>query len=134
MQLVSLENLDVLLSEYCLHIEVCSICTTRLIILDSKKSVLVTNMLPKIACQYCTVQEVAARYLVSELRNICFYCQPFKFYAKVLNKNTEVFVSTPNPSAEQEPRQRVHAVKDLIKQLPKPNQDTMQVLFRHLKR
>lgn len=37
-------------------------------------------------------------------------------------------------STEQEPRQRVHAVKDLIKQLPKPNQDTMQVLFRHLKR
>ncbi|KAM9287696.1 rho GTPase-activating protein 12 isoform 9-T9 [Cariama cristata] len=35
---------------------------------------------------------------------------------------------------KQEPRQRVHAVKDLIKQLPKPNQDTMQVLFRHLKR
>ncbi|XP_023607977.1 rho GTPase-activating protein 12 isoform X5 [Myotis lucifugus] len=35
---------------------------------------------------------------------------------------------------EQEPRQRVTAVKDLIKQLPKPNQDTMQILFRHLKR
>ncbi|XP_075778770.1 rho GTPase-activating protein 12 isoform X5 [Pelodiscus sinensis] len=35
---------------------------------------------------------------------------------------------------KQEPRQRVHAVKDLIKQLPKPNQDTMQILFRHLKR
>ncbi|KAM6338953.1 rho GTPase-activating protein 12 isoform 7-T7 [Podargus strigoides] len=35
---------------------------------------------------------------------------------------------------KQEPRQRVHAVKDLIKQLPKPNQDTMQLLFRHLKR
>uniref|UniRef100_A0A7M4EJI1 Rho GTPase activating protein 12 n=1 Tax=Crocodylus porosus TaxID=8502 RepID=A0A7M4EJI1_CROPO len=35
---------------------------------------------------------------------------------------------------KQEPRQRVHAVKDLIKQLPKPNQDTMQVLFKHLKR
>ncbi|XP_005040694.1 PREDICTED: rho GTPase-activating protein 12 isoform X7 [Ficedula albicollis] len=35
---------------------------------------------------------------------------------------------------KQEPRQRVPAVKDLIKQLPKPNQDTMQVLFRHLKR
>ncbi|KAM6412454.1 LOW QUALITY PROTEIN: rho GTPase-activating protein 12 [Pluvialis apricaria] len=35
---------------------------------------------------------------------------------------------------EQEPRQRVHAVKELIKQLPKPNQYTMQVLFRHLKR
>ncbi|XP_010393235.1 rho GTPase-activating protein 12 isoform X8 [Corvus cornix cornix] len=35
---------------------------------------------------------------------------------------------------KQEPRQRVSAVKDLIKQLPKPNQDTMQVLFRHLKR
>ncbi|XP_041343740.1 rho GTPase-activating protein 12 isoform X7 [Pyrgilauda ruficollis] len=35
---------------------------------------------------------------------------------------------------KQDPRQRVPAVKDLIKQLPKPNQDTMQVLFRHLKR
>ncbi|XP_077008401.1 rho GTPase-activating protein 12 isoform X2 [Tamandua tetradactyla] len=35
---------------------------------------------------------------------------------------------------KQEPRQRVVAVKDLIKQLPKPNQDTMQILFRHLKR
>ncbi|KAM9163937.1 rho GTPase-activating protein 12 isoform 7-T7 [Pangshura tecta] len=35
---------------------------------------------------------------------------------------------------KQEPRQRVHAVKDLIKLLPKPNQDTMQILFRHLKR
>ncbi|XP_049633120.1 rho GTPase-activating protein 12 isoform X2 [Suncus etruscus] len=35
---------------------------------------------------------------------------------------------------KQEPRQRVSAVKDLIKQLPKPNQETMQVLFRHLKR
>ncbi|XP_074214480.1 rho GTPase-activating protein 12 isoform X2 [Camelus bactrianus] len=35
---------------------------------------------------------------------------------------------------KQEPRQRVSAVKDLIRQLPKPNQDTMQVLFRHLKR
>nr|XP_036866252.1 rho GTPase-activating protein 12 isoform X9 [Manis javanica] len=35
---------------------------------------------------------------------------------------------------KQEPRQRVPAVKDLIKQLPKPYQDTMHVLFRHLKR
>ncbi|XP_020920460.1 rho GTPase-activating protein 12 isoform X12 [Sus scrofa] len=35
---------------------------------------------------------------------------------------------------KQEPRQRVSAVKDLIRQLPKPNQDTMQILFRHLKR
>ncbi|XP_054847298.1 rho GTPase-activating protein 12 isoform X4 [Eublepharis macularius] len=35
---------------------------------------------------------------------------------------------------KQEPRQRVPAVRELIKQLPKPNQDTMQVLFRHLKR
>ncbi|XP_060752754.1 rho GTPase-activating protein 12b isoform X5 [Tachysurus vachellii] len=31
-------------------------------------------------------------------------------------------------------KQRVQAIKDLIKQLPKPNQETMQVLFRHLKR
>ncbi|XP_007536530.1 rho GTPase-activating protein 12 isoform X1 [Erinaceus europaeus] len=37
-------------------------------------------------------------------------------------------------AVKQEPRQRVTAVKDLIKQLPKPNQDTMQILFRHLKR
>ncbi|XP_060236617.1 rho GTPase-activating protein 12 isoform X6 [Meriones unguiculatus] len=35
---------------------------------------------------------------------------------------------------KQEPRQRVPAVKDLIRQLPKPNQDTMQILFRHLRR
>ncbi|XP_031220781.1 rho GTPase-activating protein 12 isoform X3 [Mastomys coucha] len=35
---------------------------------------------------------------------------------------------------KQEPRQRVAAVKDLIRQLPKPNQDTMQILFRHLKK
>ncbi|XP_064224562.1 rho GTPase-activating protein 12 isoform X5 [Aotus nancymaae] len=35
---------------------------------------------------------------------------------------------------KQEPRQRVTAVKDLIRQLPKPNQDTMQILFRHLRR
>nr|XP_020656426.1 rho GTPase-activating protein 12 isoform X5 [Pogona vitticeps] len=35
---------------------------------------------------------------------------------------------------KQEPRQRVQAVRELIKQLPKPNQDTMQVLFKHLKR
>ncbi|XP_046709892.1 rho GTPase-activating protein 12b isoform X11 [Silurus meridionalis] len=31
-------------------------------------------------------------------------------------------------------KQRVQAIKELIKQLPKPNQETMQVLFRHLKR
>ncbi|XP_029109473.1 rho GTPase-activating protein 12b isoform X1 [Scleropages formosus] len=31
-------------------------------------------------------------------------------------------------------RQRVHSIKDLIKQLPKPNQDTMQALFRHLRK
>ncbi|XP_060796108.1 rho GTPase-activating protein 12b isoform X5 [Neoarius graeffei] len=31
-------------------------------------------------------------------------------------------------------KQRLQAIKDLIKQLPKPNQETMQVLFRHLKR
>ncbi|XP_039200028.1 rho GTPase-activating protein 12 isoform X3 [Crotalus tigris] len=35
---------------------------------------------------------------------------------------------------KQEPRQRVQAVKELIKQLPKPNHDTMQVLFRHLRK
>ncbi|XP_026132118.1 rho GTPase-activating protein 12b isoform X4 [Carassius auratus] len=31
-------------------------------------------------------------------------------------------------------KQRVQSIKDLIKQLPKPNQETMKVLFRHLKR
>ncbi|KAJ8279201.1 hypothetical protein COCON_G00062670 [Conger conger] len=30
-------------------------------------------------------------------------------------------------------KQRVHSIKDLIKQLPKPNHDTMQVLFKHLR-
>uniref|UniRef100_A0A8C2GR68 Rho GTPase activating protein 12b n=1 Tax=Cyprinus carpio TaxID=7962 RepID=A0A8C2GR68_CYPCA len=30
-------------------------------------------------------------------------------------------------------KQRVQSIKDLIKQLPKPNQETMKVLFRHLK-
>ncbi|NP_001080790.1 rho GTPase activating protein 12 S homeolog isoform X4 [Xenopus laevis] len=35
---------------------------------------------------------------------------------------------------KQEPKLRVQAVKDLIKQLPKPNHDTMQVLFKHLKK
>ncbi|XP_040208561.1 rho GTPase-activating protein 12 isoform X6 [Rana temporaria] len=34
---------------------------------------------------------------------------------------------------KQEPKLRVPAVRDLIKQLPKPNQDTMQALFKHLK-
>uniref|UniRef100_A0A8C2DIG9 Rho GTPase activating protein 12b n=1 Tax=Cyprinus carpio TaxID=7962 RepID=A0A8C2DIG9_CYPCA len=31
-------------------------------------------------------------------------------------------------------KQRVQSIKDLIKQLPKPNQETMKVLFKHLKR
>lgn len=31
-------------------------------------------------------------------------------------------------------KQRVNAIKDLIKKLPKPNHDTMQVLFKHLRR
>uniref|UniRef100_A0A3B3CYL6 Rho GTPase activating protein 12 n=1 Tax=Oryzias melastigma TaxID=30732 RepID=A0A3B3CYL6_ORYME len=34
----------------------------------------------------------------------------------------------------QEYRQRVQAIKDLVKQLPKPNHDTMQTLFKHLRR
>ncbi|KAM9307968.1 rho GTPase-activating protein 12 [Gastrophryne carolinensis] len=34
---------------------------------------------------------------------------------------------------KQEPKLRVQAVRDLIKQLPKPNHDTMQMLFKHLK-
>ncbi|KAE8595861.1 hypothetical protein XENTR_v10015893 [Xenopus tropicalis] len=35
---------------------------------------------------------------------------------------------------KQEPKLRVQAIKDLIKQLPKPNHDTMQALFKHLKK
>ncbi|KAG8443327.1 hypothetical protein GDO86_011933 [Hymenochirus boettgeri] len=35
---------------------------------------------------------------------------------------------------KQDPKLRVQGVKDLIKQLPKPNQDTMQALFKHLKK
>lgn len=31
-------------------------------------------------------------------------------------------------------KQRVNTVKDLIKKMPKPNQDTMQILFKHLRR
>ncbi|XP_051980980.1 rho GTPase-activating protein 12-like isoform X5 [Xyrauchen texanus] len=31
-------------------------------------------------------------------------------------------------------KQRVQSIKDLIKQLPKPNHETMKVLFKHLKR
>ncbi|KAM9331845.1 rho GTPase-activating protein 12b isoform 4-T4 [Pholidichthys leucotaenia] len=31
-------------------------------------------------------------------------------------------------------KQRVNSVRDLIKKLPKPNHDTMQVLFKHLRR
>ncbi|XP_071217101.1 rho GTPase-activating protein 12-like isoform X4 [Salvelinus alpinus] len=31
-------------------------------------------------------------------------------------------------------KQRVQAIKERVKQLPKPNQDTMQVLFKHLRR
>ncbi|XP_052467482.1 rho GTPase-activating protein 12 isoform X4 [Carassius gibelio] len=31
-------------------------------------------------------------------------------------------------------KQRVQSIKDLLKQLPKPNQETMKVLFKHLKR
>ncbi|XP_041717946.1 rho GTPase-activating protein 12-like isoform X2 [Coregonus clupeaformis] len=31
-------------------------------------------------------------------------------------------------------KQRVNVIKDLIKQLPKPNHDTMQCLFKHLRR
>ncbi|XP_077347193.1 rho GTPase-activating protein 12 isoform X1 [Lithobates pipiens] len=36
-------------------------------------------------------------------------------------------------AVKQEPKLRVQACRDLIKQLPKPNQDTMQALFKHLK-
>lgn len=31
-----------------------------------------------------------------------------------------------------EPKQKVEAVKKLIQQLPKPNHDTMKLLFSHL--
>ncbi|XP_066573881.1 rho GTPase-activating protein 12b isoform X12 [Amia ocellicauda] len=31
-------------------------------------------------------------------------------------------------------KQRVHSIKDLINQLPKPNHDTMQALFKHLRK
>uniref|UniRef100_A0A3P9KEN3 Rho GTPase activating protein 12a n=1 Tax=Oryzias latipes TaxID=8090 RepID=A0A3P9KEN3_ORYLA len=31
-------------------------------------------------------------------------------------------------------RQRVQAIKDLVRQLPKPNHDTMQALFKHLRK
>uniref|UniRef100_A0AAX7TBS6 Rho GTPase activating protein 12 n=1 Tax=Astatotilapia calliptera TaxID=8154 RepID=A0AAX7TBS6_ASTCA len=31
-------------------------------------------------------------------------------------------------------KQRVNSIKDLIKKLPKPNHDTMQILFKHLRR
>ncbi|XP_007520134.1 rho GTPase-activating protein 12-like [Erinaceus europaeus] len=44
------------------------------------------------------------------------------------------FVNSVKQEPRQQLRQRVIAVKDLIKQLPKPNQDTMQILFRQLKR
>ncbi|XP_075993661.1 rho GTPase-activating protein 12-like isoform X6 [Genypterus blacodes] len=31
-------------------------------------------------------------------------------------------------------KQKFHSIKDLVRQLPKPNHDTMQVLFKHLRR
>lgn len=31
-------------------------------------------------------------------------------------------------------KHRVQAIKDLVKQLPKPNHDTMQALFKHLRK
>lgn len=31
-------------------------------------------------------------------------------------------------------RQRVLSIRDLVKQLPKPNHDTMQALFKHLRK
>ena len=31
-------------------------------------------------------------------------------------------------------KQRVQTIKDLVRQLPRPNQDTMQVLFKHLRK
>lgn len=31
-------------------------------------------------------------------------------------------------------KHRVQAIKDLVKQLPRPNHDTMQALFKHLRK
>lgn len=31
-------------------------------------------------------------------------------------------------------KHRVQAIRDLVKQLPKPNHDTMQALFKHLRK
>lgn len=31
-------------------------------------------------------------------------------------------------------KQRVHAIKELVRQLPEPNHDTMQALFKHLRK
>lgn len=31
-------------------------------------------------------------------------------------------------------KHRVHSIKDLVRQLPKPNHDTMQALFKHLRK
>lgn len=31
-------------------------------------------------------------------------------------------------------KQRVQSIRDLVKQLPKANHDTMQVLFKHLRK
>ena len=31
-------------------------------------------------------------------------------------------------------KHRVHSIKELVKQLPRPNHDTMQLLFKHLRK
>ena len=119
-----------------------SISTGLLIILDSEKKVLAMKASKARLTWNCLAVLYAwpgggSVFSYINTAKHSLYSQSVKIYAKVLNKNTDffcLFVSTPHPFAEQEPRQRVHAVKDLIKQLPKPNQDTMQVLFRHLKR
>ena len=48
-----------------------------------------------------------------------FFHPPFFFFLRAENKD---------------PKQKVQAMKKLIVQLPKPNQDTMVVLFSHLQK
>ena len=41
----------------------------------------------------------------------------------------------PSSSAEiPDYKQRVQSIKELVRQLPKPNHDTMQALFKHLRK
>lgn len=38
------------------------------------------------------------------------------------------------PAEITDSKHRVQAIKDLVKQLPRPNHDTMQALFKHLRK